>query len=43
MSQSIASATYRPLEIYLAAAFIYLAINLVIAGIGRTLEQRFAL
>ena len=42
MSQSIASATYRPLEIYLAAAFLYLAINLVIAGVGRTLERRFA-
>ena len=43
MSQSIASATYRPLEIYLAAAFLYLAINLVIAALGRGLERRLAL
>ena len=42
MSQSIASATYRPLEIYLAAAFLYLAINLVIAALGRNLERRLA-
>ncbi|RWR46279.1 amino acid ABC transporter permease [Sinirhodobacter ferrireducens] len=42
MSQSIASATYRPLEIYLAAAFLYLAINLVIAQAGRLLERRLA-
>lgn len=40
MSQSIAAATYRPLEIYLAAAFIYLAINLVIAQAGRILERK---
>ncbi len=40
MSQSIASATYRPLEIYLAAAFLYLLINLVIAAGGRALEHR---
>jgi len=42
MSQSIASATYRPLEIYLSAAFLYLAINLVIAAFGRNLERRLA-
>lgn len=42
MSQSIASATYRPLEIYTAAAFLYLAINLVIAAGGRALERRLA-
>ncbi|MEX1662880.1 amino acid ABC transporter permease [Thioclava sp. 15-R06ZXC-3] len=42
MSQSIAAATFRPLEIYLAAAFIYLAINLVIAQVGRVLERRLA-
>ena len=42
MSQSIASATYRPLEIYVAAAFLYLAINLVIAACGRALERRLA-
>lgn len=43
MSQSIASSTYRPLEIYLTAAFLYLAINLVIAALGRGLERRLAL
>jgi len=43
MSQSVAAATYRPLEIYLAAAFIYLAINLVIAQAGRALERRLTL
>ena len=42
MSQAIASATYRPLEIYLSAAFLYLAINLVIAALGRSLERRLA-
>jgi polar amino acid transport system permease protein len=42
MSQSIASATYRPLEIYVTAAFLYLAINLVIAAGGRALERRLA-
>ena len=42
MSQAIASATYRPLEIYLTAAFLYLAINLVIATLGRSLERRLA-
>jgi polar amino acid transport system permease protein len=42
MSQSIASTTYRPLEIYLAAAFLYLAINLAIAAAGRALERRLA-
>lgn len=42
MSQSIASVTYRPLEIYLAAAFLYLAINLLIAASGRALERRLA-
>lgn len=42
MSQSIASTTFRPLEIYLAAAFLYLAINLVIAQAGRVLERRLA-
>ena len=42
MSQAIASATYRPLEIYLTAAFLYLAITLVIAALGRNLERRLA-
>lgn len=42
MSQSIAAATYRPLEIYVTAALVYLAINLVIAATGRSLERRLA-
>lgn len=42
MSQSIAAATYRPLEIYVTAAFLYLVINLVISALGRALERRLA-
>ncbi|AXC49017.1 amino acid ABC transporter permease [Paracoccus suum] len=42
MSQSIAAATYRPLEIYLTAAFLYLIINLALAFGGRRLERRLA-
>lgn len=42
MSQSIAAATYRPLEIYLTAAFLYLVLNLILAAIGRGFERRLA-
>lgn len=42
MSQSVAAATYRPLEIYLTAAFLYLVINLILAALGRALERRLA-
>ena len=42
MSQSLAGATFRPLEIYLAAAAIYLVINLFLAMLGQWLEKRMA-
>lgn len=42
-SQAQAATTFRPLEVYLAAACIYLAINLFLAAIGRYLEHRTAL
>ncbi len=41
-SQAQASATFRPLEAYIAAACIYLAINLCLAILGRYLEKRLA-
>lgn len=41
-SQNIAAATYRPLEIYLAAAALYLCINLLLAMAGRAAERRLA-
>ncbi len=41
-SQAQAATTFRPLEVYLAAACIYLAINLCLAGIGRWLEHKAA-
>ncbi|TDE35383.1 amino acid ABC transporter permease [Antarcticimicrobium sediminis] len=41
-SQAQAATTFRPLEVYLAAACIYLAINLCLAGVGRWLEHRMA-
>lgn len=39
-AQGQASITYRPLEAYIAAAVIYLVINLALAGLGRFLEHR---
>jgi polar amino acid transport system permease protein len=39
-SQALAATTYRPLEVYVAAACIYLAINLCLAALGRFLEHR---
>lgn len=39
-SQAQAGSTFRPLEAYLAAACIYLAINLCLAAFGRYLEHR---
>ena len=42
-SQAQAATTFRPLEVYLAAAVLYLAINLVLAALGRYLEHRTAL
>jgi polar amino acid transport system permease protein len=41
-SQAQAATTFRPLEVYLAAACIYLLINLVLAALGRYLEHRMA-
>ncbi len=41
-SQAQAATTFRPLEVYIAAACIYLAINLCLAGLGRYLEHRMA-
>ncbi|MFC3631126.1 amino acid ABC transporter permease [Paracoccus angustae] len=41
-SQAQAATTFRPLEVYLAAACIYLAINLCLAVLGRWLEHRTA-
>ncbi len=40
ISQNITGQTYRPLEIYIAAAAIYFLINLVISGLGRLAERR---
>lgn len=42
-SQAQAATTFRPLEVYIAAACIYLAINLCLAGLGRHLERRMAI
>ncbi len=41
-SQAEAATTFRPLEVYLAAACIYLAINLCLALAGRQLERGLA-
>ncbi|MHA6643519.1 amino acid ABC transporter permease [Mesorhizobium sp. A623] len=39
-SQAQAATTFRPLEVYIAAACIYLIINLCLAALGRYLEHR---
>lgn len=39
-SQAQAATTFRPMEAYLAAACIYLLINLTLAAVGRFLEHR---
>ena len=39
-SHSWAASTYRPLEMYLAAAAIYLCMTLSLAGLGRWAERR---
>lgn len=41
-SQAQAATTFRHLETYVAAAFIYLLINLCLAALGRYLEHRTA-
>jgi polar amino acid transport system permease protein len=42
-SQQIASTTFKPLEAYLIAGAIYLAVNLVLAQVGARLEQRLSI
>ena len=42
MAQDLAASTYRPLELYAAAGFIYLVINVVVALLGRGLEARLS-
>ena len=39
-SHSYAASTYKPLEIYTCAGLIYLAMNLVLAGVGQVAERR---
>lgn len=39
-SQALAATTFRPLEVYIAAACVYLIINLCLATFGRYLEHR---
>jgi len=41
-SHSFAASTYRPMEIYLTTAAIYLAMNLILAACGALLERRLA-
>jgi polar amino acid transport system permease protein len=41
VAQNITGVTYRPLEIYIAAAMIYLVINSIISLLGRFAEQHF--
>ncbi|MDE0147606.1 MAG: amino acid ABC transporter permease [Rhodospirillaceae bacterium] len=41
-SQQVVSVTYRPLETYMIAAVIYLAMNLVLARAGSWFEKRHA-
>ena len=42
ISQDLAATTYRPLEMYVAAGCLYLAMNLGIAGAGHLAERRLA-
>lgn len=42
MAQDLAASTYRPLELYAAAGFIYLCINVLVALLGRGLEARLS-
>jgi polar amino acid transport system permease protein len=41
-SQNIAAATFRPLEVYLAAGMLYLVLNGVLALLGTVVEGRLA-
>ena len=38
-----ASTTFKPLEVYLIAGAIYLAVNLVLAYAGRRMERHIAI
>jgi polar amino acid transport system permease protein len=42
-SQQIASTTFKPLEVYLIAGAIYLAVNLLLAQAGRRMERHMTL
>jgi polar amino acid transport system permease protein len=42
VSQQIVATTYRPFEIYIAAAIIYIVINFLLSLVGRMAEQRLA-
>lgn len=42
VSQQIVATTYRPFEIYITAATIYIVINLLLSLFGRAAEQRLA-
>ncbi len=42
VSQGLVAVTFRPTEIYLAAAGIYLLMNLLLAQLGRISEQRLS-
>lgn len=42
VSQGLVAVTFRPTEIYLAAAAIYLLMNLVLAQLGRISERRLS-
>ena len=42
MAQDLAASTYLPLQLFASAGLIYLAINLVVAGCGTLVEQRFS-
>ena len=41
-SHTFAASTYRPFEVYITAALIYLAMNLGLAALGALLERRLA-
>lgn len=41
-SQQIVATTFKPLEVYLAAGLIYLAVNLILARVGAAAERRLA-
>jgi polar amino acid transport system permease protein len=41
-SHTFAASTYRPFEVYITAALIYLVMNLALAALGVALERRLA-